>query len=71
MHGHATAAQAIAVAATPAAAALNNGPNAGPYPNPFTTADKIERMNAAGISVAERIEDIPALVKERLAKAGR
>ena len=35
-----------------------------------TTADKIERMNAAGISVAERIEDIPALVKERLAKAG-
>jgi succinyl-CoA synthetase alpha subunit len=36
-----------------------------------TTADKIERMNAAGISVAERIEDIPGLVKERLAKAGR
>ena len=35
-----------------------------------TTADKIERMNAAGISVAERIEDIPGLVKERLAKAG-
>ena len=33
-----------------------------------TTADKIERMKAAGISVAERIEDIPALVKERLAK---
>jgi succinyl-CoA synthetase alpha subunit len=31
-----------------------------------TTADKIERMRAAGISVAERIEDIPALVKERL-----
>lgn len=31
-----------------------------------TTADKIERMQAAGISVAERIEDIPALVKERL-----
>jgi len=36
-----------------------------------TTADKIERMNAAGISVAERIEDIPALVKERLAQAAR
>ena len=35
-----------------------------------TTADKIERMKAAGISVAERIEDIPALVKERLARAG-
>ena len=31
-----------------------------------TTADKIERMKAAGISVAERIEDIPAMVKERL-----
>jgi succinyl-CoA synthetase alpha subunit len=31
-----------------------------------TTADKIERMQAAGISVAERIEDIPALLKERL-----
>ena len=31
-----------------------------------TTADKIERIKAAGISVAERIEDIPALVKERL-----
>ena len=35
-----------------------------------TTADKIERMRAAGISVAERIEEIPALLKERLAKAG-
>jgi succinyl-CoA synthetase alpha subunit len=35
-----------------------------------TTADKIERMQAAGISVAERIEDIPALMQERLAKAG-
>jgi len=31
-----------------------------------TTADKIERMKGAGIAVAERIEDIPALVKERL-----
>ncbi len=31
-----------------------------------TTADKIERMQAAGISVAERIEDIPALVEQRL-----
>jgi succinyl-CoA synthetase alpha subunit len=31
-----------------------------------TTADKIERMRAAGISVAERIEEIPALIKERL-----
>ncbi len=32
-----------------------------------TTADKITRLNKAGISVAERIEDIPALVKQRLA----
>ncbi len=32
-----------------------------------TTADKIERMEAAGISVAERIEEIPALIKQRLA----
>jgi succinyl-CoA synthetase alpha subunit len=31
-----------------------------------TTADKIERMRAAGISVAERIEEIPALIQERL-----
>ena len=35
-----------------------------------TTADKIERMNAAGISVAERIEEIPALLRERLGSAG-
>jgi succinyl-CoA synthetase alpha subunit len=35
-----------------------------------TTADKIERMRTAGISVAERIEEIPALLKERLAQAG-
>src|SRR3989449_9092238 len=31
-----------------------------------TTAHKIQRIQAAGISVAERIEDIPALVQERL-----
>lgn len=31
-----------------------------------TTAEKIVRMEAAGISVAERIEDIPGLVKKRL-----
>src|SRR6188508_1690095 len=35
-----------------------------------TTAEKIKRMEAAGISVAERIEDIPGLVKQRLAQAG-
>jgi succinyl-CoA synthetase alpha subunit len=33
-----------------------------------TTADKIARMQAAGISVAERIEEIPALLQLRLAK---
>ncbi|MCP5040667.1 MAG: succinate--CoA ligase subunit alpha, partial [bacterium] len=32
-----------------------------------TTADKIERMEAANISVAERIEEIPELIKKRLA----
>jgi succinyl-CoA synthetase alpha subunit len=31
-----------------------------------TTAEKIARLEAAGISVAERIEDIPALVKKRM-----
>jgi succinyl-CoA synthetase alpha subunit len=35
-----------------------------------TTADKIERMRAAGIGVAERIEEIPALLQERLARVG-
>jgi succinyl-CoA synthetase alpha subunit len=34
-----------------------------------TTAEKIDRMRAAGIGVAERIEDIPALVKQKLGKA--
>jgi succinyl-CoA synthetase alpha subunit len=33
-----------------------------------TTADKIERMRAAGISVAERIEEIPELITQRLAE---
>ena len=32
-----------------------------------TTVDKIQRMEAAGISVAERIEEIPVLIKQRLA----
>jgi succinyl-CoA synthetase alpha subunit len=31
-----------------------------------TTAEKIKRMEAAGISVAERIEEIPGLLKTRL-----
>jgi len=33
-----------------------------------TTAEKIKRMQAAGISVAERIEEIPALLEKRLAE---
>jgi len=31
-----------------------------------TTAEKIARMEASGISVAERIEEIPALLRKRL-----
>ncbi len=31
-----------------------------------TTVEKIARLEAAGISIAERIEDIPELVKKRL-----
>jgi succinyl-CoA synthetase alpha subunit len=31
-----------------------------------TTAEKIKRMEEAGISVAERIEDIPGLVKKSM-----
>ncbi len=34
-----------------------------------TTAEKIERMQAVGISVAERIEEIPALIRARLEEA--
>jgi succinyl-CoA synthetase alpha subunit len=35
-----------------------------------TTSEKIARMEAAGISVAERIEEIPALIRKRLAAKG-
>jgi succinyl-CoA synthetase alpha subunit len=35
-----------------------------------TTAEKIARMEAAGISVAERIEEIPELLAKRLAEVG-
>jgi len=35
-----------------------------------TTAEKIARMEAAGISVAERIEEIPDLIRKRLAERG-
>ena len=34
-----------------------------------TAAEKIKRLNDAGITVAERIEDIPGLVREKLAVA--
>ena len=33
-----------------------------------TTAEKIARLKDAGISVAEEIQDIPAIVQERMAK---
>jgi len=36
-----------------------------------TTAEKIKRMEAAGISVAERIEEIPDLIRQRLARRKR
>jgi len=35
-----------------------------------TTAEKIARMEAAGIAVAERIEEIPQLLRKRLADKG-
>jgi succinyl-CoA synthetase alpha subunit len=35
-----------------------------------TTAEKIARMEAAGISVAERIEQIPELIRKRIAEKG-
>jgi succinyl-CoA synthetase alpha subunit len=35
-----------------------------------TTAEKIARMQAAGISVAERIEEIPELIRKRLTEVG-
>ncbi len=34
-----------------------------------TTVEKIQRLNEAGIAVAERIEDIPALIEQQLATA--
>jgi succinyl-CoA synthetase alpha subunit len=35
-----------------------------------TTVDKIERMKKAGITVAERIKDIPKLISERIGEVG-
>jgi succinyl-CoA synthetase alpha subunit len=32
-----------------------------------TTSEKIERLNEAGIAVAEKIEDLPALLEQQLA----
>jgi succinyl-CoA synthetase alpha subunit len=34
-----------------------------------TTAEKIKRMKAAGITVAERISDIPKMIAERIGEA--
>jgi succinyl-CoA synthetase alpha subunit len=34
-----------------------------------TTAEKIARMEAAGIAVAERIEQIPVLIRQKLGRA--
>ena len=34
-----------------------------------TSADKIERLRKAGIAVAERIEEIPDLIRTRLEEA--
>jgi succinyl-CoA synthetase alpha subunit len=31
-----------------------------------TTAEKIERLAAAGIAVAERIEDIPQMIRQKI-----
>jgi succinyl-CoA synthetase alpha subunit len=36
-----------------------------------TTAEKIKRMESAGIAVAERIEEIPDLIRKRLARRKR
>jgi succinyl-CoA synthetase alpha subunit len=36
-----------------------------------TTAEKIARMERAGISVAERIEEIPVLLRKRMAEGGK
>jgi succinyl-CoA synthetase alpha subunit len=34
-----------------------------------TTVEKIKRMKAAGIAVAERIEEIPKMIAERIGEA--
>ena len=33
-----------------------------------TAGEKIERLRSAGISVAERIEEIPGLIRQRMAE---
>jgi succinyl-CoA synthetase alpha subunit len=35
-----------------------------------TAAEKIQRLEAAGIDVAERIEEIPERIRRRMAEAG-
>jgi hypothetical protein len=46
-HGHSQAALAYSVAATPAAASFD-GPNPGPFPNAFTTANAVETFSSDG-----------------------
>ncbi|MBZ5704478.1 MAG: S8 family serine peptidase [Acidobacteriia bacterium] len=48
VHGHAGAAQAFAVAATPAAAAIGTGFPSGPFPNPFNSTNVVEPYSSDG-----------------------
>jgi hypothetical protein len=47
-HGHSAAAAAFSVGAAPAAAAFNGVAPAGPFPNPFTTANQTELFSSDG-----------------------
>ncbi len=48
-HGHSSAAAAFSVAATPAASPFGDpGSPAGPYPNAFSTANKVENFSSDG-----------------------
>ena len=48
LHGHAAAAQAFAVAATPAAGAIASGFPSGPFPNPFNSSNVVEPYSSDG-----------------------
>jgi Subtilase family len=48
-HGHSAASGAYTVAATPAAAAFEPPTPDGPFPNPFTVANKIEAFSSDGL----------------------